>query len=158
MKRKVFSIARTMAIAFGLSAATVATAQENNRERVEGAAQSNQDKETVKQGQTACEICGLTVEKAPGETKGLKVVDVKSDSPAAEAAAEAGVQVGDILVSIDGQNLDSGDRLKQLFSQKQNRSEQTNVNVTLRRNNRNRQVTLTLARADQSSDSHDRSR
>jgi len=145
MKTYFRAIAPVAAVAFALSVSNHAVAQSNDNAQQDGqnqAIEQNSDRNRASndQEQSTCPICGLTVEKAENGADGLKVVKVKSGSP----ADNAGIREGDVVVSVADQNIDSVDTLKTTMSQQQQRSDAANVQVRLRRDDRQRQVTLNL--------------
>ncbi len=151
MKSNRILIALVMAIAMSLSVSNDTSAQDASRNRSERdsdrtAQENNQNREQNSQDRASCSICGLTVEKANGDQQGLKIVDVVSGSP----ADEAGLEKGDVLISVDDESIDSADQLKKQMMQHQRQSSEANVRVKVRRDDRNRQVTLTLDQADRS--------
>ena len=128
-------------LAASLSSANLATAQDSNAERTAAQERNSTNETQNAQGRVECEICGLTVEQAQGEQQGLKIVEVKRESP----ADKAGLKKGDIVTNVAGQSLTSPEQLKQTMQQ-QSQASKSEVLVTVRRDDRNRRVTLDLDR------------
>jgi len=131
------ALCAALAAAFGLASPTMA---QNYQSSQSPQYSQSSERSSSQQNRTTCSICGLTVQKSSEREEGLKVVEVKSGSPADDAK----IRQGDMLTSINNEPLDSPDQLQRLMQQSQRRSSEADVRVRLQRDDRTRQVTLTL--------------
>lgn len=133
-----------------------AASQQDTNAQQSDAKQSSEDKShdaTADKDarQASCPVCGLKVENAKDDSKGVRVVDVKPGSP----ADQAGVKKDDVLVSINDKDVKSSQQLRKMMSKLQKKSEQSTVKVALQHDGEDRQLTLTLKSKDEQASSDD---
>lgn len=139
-----------LVLGLGLAIGVPATAQQNRRDdqQQRQAQQQAPDRPQDQQRQrerrdgdqdrgTECRICGLTVVQ---QQDGLEVVDIARNSPAADAS----IREGDLILTVDGQSIDSPQQLRSAMRQSQRRNTESTVSMRLQRDDRTRQVTLQL--------------
>ena len=85
---------------------------------------------------------GLQLEAA-GSTGGARVREVSPGGP----AAEAGIQVGDVILAVNGVELKGAEPVRQVVHAMSNVAPESKVNVRLLRNGKERSVTVTARAA-----------
>ncbi len=145
MKISPFVKPSAAALAIALCSGPYVAAQDNGNGQNTANQQADAANKSTDADHATCPVCGLSVENAKDDSKGVKVVNVKSESP----ADKAGVKKGDVIVSVNDNDVNTSEQLHNLMSKQQKKSEQSTVKVGLQRNGADRQVTLTLKSKDE---------